>query len=95
VSDRYKNGAITYLDVVVAQTTALTNERDAVSISRRRMAASAALTKALGGGWDASTLPTDEQIVQSRSTRARYRSARITPGCRLKNLAAGDGRRYF
>jgi NodT family efflux transporter outer membrane factor (OMF) lipoprotein len=63
VSDRYKNGAITYLDVVVAQTTALTNERNAVSIARRRMAASVALVKALGGGWDASALPTDEQIV--------------------------------
>ena len=63
VSDRYKNGAITYLDVVVAQTTALTNERDAVSIARRRMAASVALVKALGGGWDVSSLPTDEQIV--------------------------------
>ncbi|MGF6769537.1 NodT family efflux transporter outer membrane factor (OMF) lipoprotein [Paraburkholderia sp. GAS199] len=63
VSNRYKNGAITYLDVVVAQTTALTNERNAVSIARRRMAASVALIKALGGGWDSSTLPTDEQIV--------------------------------
>jgi outer membrane protein TolC len=63
VSNRYKNGAITYLDVVVAQTTALTNERNAVSISRRRMAASVALVKALGGGWDTSALPTDEQIV--------------------------------
>ncbi|WP_454871341.1 efflux transporter outer membrane subunit [Paraburkholderia xenovorans] len=63
VSDRYRNGAITYLDVVVAQTTALTNERDAVTIARRRMAASVALIKALGGGWDESALPTDEQIV--------------------------------
>jgi NodT family efflux transporter outer membrane factor (OMF) lipoprotein len=63
VSDRYKNGAITYLDVVVAQTTALTNVRNAVSIARRRMAASVALVKALGGGWDVSALPTDEQIV--------------------------------
>ncbi len=63
ISNRYKNGAITYLDVVVAQTTALSNERQAVSIARRRMAASVALIKALGGGWDASRLPTDEQIV--------------------------------
>ncbi|MGF6776085.1 efflux transporter outer membrane subunit [Paraburkholderia sp. GAS334] len=63
ISNRYKNGAITYLDVVVAQTTALSNERQAVAIARRRMAASVALIKALGGGWDASRLPTDEQIV--------------------------------
>ncbi|MEI5997261.1 efflux transporter outer membrane subunit [Paraburkholderia bengalensis] len=63
MTNRYKNGAITYLDVVVAQTTALTNEREAVSIARRRMAASVALVKALGGGWDTSALPTDEQLT--------------------------------
>jgi NodT family efflux transporter outer membrane factor (OMF) lipoprotein len=63
VTNRYRNGAITYLDVVVAQTTALTNEREAVSIARRRMAASVALIKALGGGWDASSLPGDEQLI--------------------------------
>jgi hypothetical protein len=50
-----------------AQTTALTNERNAVSIARRRMAASVALIKALGGGWDTSALPTDEQIVHPSS----------------------------
>jgi outer membrane protein TolC len=63
ISNRYRNGAITYLDVVVAQTTALSNERQAVTLARRRMAASVALIKALGGGWDASQLPTDEQLV--------------------------------
>jgi multidrug efflux pump subunit AcrB len=50
-----------------AQTTALTNERNAVSIARRRMAASVALIKALGGGWDTSALPTDKQIVHPSS----------------------------
>jgi outer membrane protein TolC len=63
VSDRYRNGAITYLDVVVAQTAALTNERTAVAIARRRMAASVALVKALGGGWDTSALPGGEALV--------------------------------
>jgi len=63
VTDRYRSGAITYLDVVVAQTTALSNERQAVAIARRRMAASVALVKALGGGWQASDLPRDEQLV--------------------------------
>ncbi|MEM5338933.1 efflux transporter outer membrane subunit [Paraburkholderia azotifigens] len=65
MTNRYRNGAITYLDVVVAQTTALSNEREAVSIARRRMAASVALIKALGGGWDATSLPTDEQLTDS------------------------------
>jgi len=49
--------------VVVAQTTALTNERQAVAISRRRMAASVALVKALGGGWSAADLPSDAALV--------------------------------
>jgi len=63
IEDRYRSGAITYLDVVVAQTTALTNERQAVAISRRRMAASVALVKALGGGWSAADLPGDNALV--------------------------------
>jgi hypothetical protein len=49
--------------VVVAQTTALNNEVQAVTIARRRMAASVALIKALGGGWDVSALPTEQQLV--------------------------------
>jgi len=63
VTNRYRSGAITYLDVVVAQTTALSNERQAVAIARRRMAASVALVKALGGGWQVADLPTDGQLV--------------------------------
>lgn len=63
IESRYRSGAITYLEVVVAQTTALTNERQAVAISRRRMAASVALVKALGGGWSAADLPGDAALV--------------------------------
>jgi NodT family efflux transporter outer membrane factor (OMF) lipoprotein len=49
--DRYKAGTVSYLDVVVAQTTALANERSAVDVAGRRMAASVQLVEALGGGW--------------------------------------------
>lgn len=80
VSNRYKNGAITYLDVVVAQTTALTNEREAVSIARRRMAASVALIKALGGGWDATSLPTDEQLTHPDAADQPANAAGATRG---------------
>ena len=51
--NQYKAGTVSYLNVIVAQTTKLNNERTAVDISGRRMAASALLVKALGGGWDA------------------------------------------
>ena len=48
--DRYRAGAVDYLNVVAAQTTLLTNQRTAADIARRREDASAALINALGGG---------------------------------------------
>jgi NodT family efflux transporter outer membrane factor (OMF) lipoprotein len=56
-TNRYTGGVDTYLQVITAQTTALSNERNAVDILRRRMDASVLLIKALGGGWNASSLP--------------------------------------
>jgi NodT family efflux transporter outer membrane factor (OMF) lipoprotein len=50
-TNRYQAGAISYLDVVTAQTIALTNERVEEQIDGRRMDASVLLLKALGGGW--------------------------------------------
>lgn len=55
--NRYKGGLITYLDVITAQTIALTNERTEVDLLRRRMDASVTLIKALGGGWNSNQLP--------------------------------------
>jgi NodT family efflux transporter outer membrane factor (OMF) lipoprotein len=55
--NRYRGGLVTYLEVITAQSIALTNERTEVDLLRRRMAASVALIKALGGGWDVSKLP--------------------------------------
>jgi outer membrane protein TolC len=56
-TNRYRGGVDTYLQVITAQTFALTNELNAVNILLRRMNASALLIKALGGGWNVSTLP--------------------------------------
>lgn len=56
-NNRYVGGLDTYLQVVTAQTTALTNERNDIDILRRQMDASVLLVKALGGGWDAGQLP--------------------------------------
>jgi outer membrane protein TolC len=50
-TNQYRAGVVNYLDVVTAQTIALTNERTAVDILGRRVTASVLLVKALGGGW--------------------------------------------
>ena len=54
----YRNGAVSYLDVVVAQTDALQAERTLLDLNTRRLQASVRLNRALGGGWSAADLPT-------------------------------------
>ena len=66
-TNRYKGGVATYLEVITAQSIALTDQRAAVEIAGRRMAASVSLIKALGGGWNAANLPSAQQ-TQSNST---------------------------
>jgi NodT family efflux transporter outer membrane factor (OMF) lipoprotein len=56
-TNRYKGGLDTYLTVITAQSTALANERTAVSLLTRRLTSTVLLVKALGGGWDVSKLP--------------------------------------
>ena len=55
--NRYAGGVDTYLQVVTSQTTALANERNDIDLMRRRLEANVLLIKAIGGGWDISTLP--------------------------------------
>ncbi len=67
---QYKEGIQSYLQVIVAQTTALSDELNAVNILTRRMTSSVLLIEALGGGWDVSKLPTthDVSILPSKET---------------------------
>jgi NodT family efflux transporter outer membrane factor (OMF) lipoprotein len=71
ITNRYTGGAATYLDVVVIQTVALANQRTSVQIASRRMAACVRLIKAVGGGWQASDLPSGQDLLA--------RSAKPTP----------------
>jgi NodT family efflux transporter outer membrane factor (OMF) lipoprotein len=48
---QYKSGIVSYLNVVVAQSTALANERASLTLRGRQLASSVALIKSLGGGW--------------------------------------------
>ncbi len=54
---QYKAGVVSSLPVITAQATLLQNQRSAVDIVTRRLLASVQLIEALGGGWDASRLP--------------------------------------
>jgi outer membrane protein TolC len=54
---RYKGGVTSYLEVIIAQNAALTDEVTAVNILGRRMANTVLLIQALGGGWNRSSLP--------------------------------------
>jgi NodT family efflux transporter outer membrane factor (OMF) lipoprotein len=59
---QYKGGTVNYLSVIQVQTIALTDERSAVDLKTRRMAASVLLIQALGGGWDSSRMPTPRDV---------------------------------
>ena len=61
-TERYKSGIDSYLSVITAQATLLNNQRTAVNLQAQRMTASVELIKALGGGWNASELPTQKQL---------------------------------
>ena len=53
--NRFDKGAVDYLDVVTAQTTALRIRRSAIDLATRRAQAAVRLMAALGGGWHGET----------------------------------------
>jgi NodT family efflux transporter outer membrane factor (OMF) lipoprotein len=60
--DRYRAGTDSYLNVITTQIIALGDEQTAITILQQRMSAAVDLVKALGGGWDASTLPSGNAL---------------------------------
>lgn len=60
---QYKAGVASYLQVITAQTFVLQDKLASVNIHTRRMAASILLIEALGGGWNAASLPTTRQLA--------------------------------
>jgi outer membrane protein TolC len=64
-NSRYVGGVTTYLDVITAQSTLLTNERLASQLLGQQMVTSVYLVKALGGGWDASQIQNERVRPQA------------------------------
>ena len=62
-TNQYKAGTVSYLNVITAQTIALTDETTAVQIRGRRMSAAVLLIEALGGGWNAPTCPRPKEVT--------------------------------
>jgi NodT family efflux transporter outer membrane factor (OMF) lipoprotein len=71
---RYETGVDQYLNVLVAQTTLLTDQQTLASLRTQSMTASVQLVEALGGGWDLSQLPTPAQVSQ-KVTKSEIESA--------------------
>jgi NodT family efflux transporter outer membrane factor (OMF) lipoprotein len=63
---RYQTGIDPYLDVVIAQTTLLSNQQNLITTQVSEMVAAVQLIMALGGGWDRSQLPSPKEVSSAR-----------------------------
>ncbi|MFC0574277.1 efflux transporter outer membrane subunit [Paraburkholderia solisilvae] len=65
---RYRQGVVSYLEVVDAQTAALTAQRSAIEIRTRQLDANVDLIRALGGGWRYDDLGSSTDAAPSGSS---------------------------
>ncbi len=63
-TNRYKLGIDPYLNVITAQTALLTSQQTEVTLKMQQLTTSMQLIEALGGGWDASNLPSDKEAAK-------------------------------
>jgi NodT family efflux transporter outer membrane factor (OMF) lipoprotein len=77
-TDRYKLGIDPYLNVITAQTTLLSNQQTAVNLRMQQMTASVQLIEALGGGWDASQLPSSKDLMSKAGQSSTTQSSATT-----------------
>jgi NodT family efflux transporter outer membrane factor (OMF) lipoprotein len=74
--NQYKQGLVDYLSVAVLENTALSSERQAVSLVGNRLVASVQLIAALGGGWDGNV---DTPLMSHADADAPATAAAATP----------------
>jgi len=61
---RYETGVDPYIDVVTAQNALLADRQTLATLHTEAMTASVQLIEALGGGWDSTQLPTQQQVTK-------------------------------
>lgn len=66
ITNQYKAGTISYINVMTAQAAALSNHQTAVQLQQQQLNTTVSLIKALGGGWQEQQLPTPEQADGER-----------------------------
>lgn len=64
---RYRGGVDSYLNVITAQNTLLSNRETERQIQLRQMTSSVSLIMALGGGWNMSQLPNMKQLTAKQT----------------------------
>ena len=69
-AERYRAGIDPYLNIITAQTILLNNQETAVNLRKQQITASVQLIKALGGGWDAAQMPSENELSGKFPPRA-------------------------
>jgi NodT family efflux transporter outer membrane factor (OMF) lipoprotein len=64
IMNQYLAGTVSYTSVVVAQTAALSSAEAVLDVRQSQLVAAVALIEALGGGWQASDLPSRERVKE-------------------------------
>jgi NodT family efflux transporter outer membrane factor (OMF) lipoprotein len=81
---RYETGLDPYLNVIVAQTTLLSDQQTLVTLRVSEMTAAVQLIQALGGGWDVTQLPAVSQVISGKGPR------RNDAGSKTPDVFPGD-----
>jgi NodT family efflux transporter outer membrane factor (OMF) lipoprotein len=68
--ERYRLGINSYLNVITAQVSLLSNQQTDVSIRMQQMTSAVQLVMALGGGWADTNLPSTRAVLHSSSTNS-------------------------
>jgi len=85
-TDRYKTGLDPYLDVISAQTTLLSDQQTQVSLRVSQMMAAVQLIQALGGGWNATQLPSPSQVTHKSAVKATENATEKVPSSQAASV---------